>query len=345
MVVACQIDCYRLRPWDNKIMKDDQTKSGKLPTVSPSIPSMMFAFFAMCLSSWVSGAEIVPKNYNNLPVVILKIDDLKNYKIAKLAQQEAAWDRFVSYIQSKGIKANLGAIGSNFESSNATAIAFYKDLKNDILSSGVVELFNHSMCYCPEAFDSSSNYEQQYSVLDEAQSVIRKSMGITMVGFGSGGNKRTVDTLRVMNNHPDMKIWFFGRDEISGVKLDSSKVLNLSRAFPYADIDNIESVSVFLSNFENVKTRPFMVYQGHAGKWNETKFNMFKKAMDALLNKYPKLKFMTISEYYKYSGGNDQGAERVGPITTPSKLEILRPVSRSKHHYESDLKEFTALFS
>ena len=88
-----------------------------------------------------------------------------------------------------------------------------------------------------------------------------------------------------------------------------------------------------------------MVYQGHAGKWSEAKFSMFKKAMDALLNKYPKLTFMTISEYYRYSAVNDQGAAPISPLTTPENLKILRPISRSMYPSEGELKEFAALFS
>jgi hypothetical protein len=288
----------------------------------------MLLFSAICASTSVSKAAIIPKPYNNLPVIILKIDDLRNYKVAKFAEQEAAWDRFLGYIKAKGLKANLGAIGEYFEASGSVATAFHKDLKNDILATGVVELFNHSMCYCPDAFDSSSDYSQQYAVLDKAQSVTRNALGVTMVGFGSGGNKKSADTIRVLNNHPNMKVWFFGRDELNGIKLDKNKVLNLSRELQYSNIDKIESVSVFLSNFEDVKNKPFMVYQGHAGKWNDSQFNMFERAMNALLEKYPGLKFMTISEYYKYSSGNGQVSEPIRPLTTPSDLQVLHPITK-----------------
>ncbi len=284
--------------------------------------SSMFIFFALCSSSWLNAAEIVPKNYNNLPVIILKVDDLKNYKLDVLTQQEVAWDRFISFVKANKMKANAGALGDQFDTYNAVDVEFYEDLKRDFLGSGVMELFNHSFCFCPEAFDSGSSYSSQYSVLNNTQAAVKKAIGVTMIGFGSGGNRKTSDTVKVMNSHPDMKVWFFGRPEMNGIELDTSKVLNLSREYLYSDIDDITSTSVFLSNFEKVKGNPFMVYQGHPGKWNNTQLNNFKSAMSALLAKYPKLKFMTISEYYNYVTGGSAAPVVASPPNPPSNIEI-----------------------
>lgn len=244
--------------------------------------------------------EIVPKNHNGLPVIILKMDDLINYKYPKSTKDEARWDRFVSYIQAKGLKVNIGAIGSYFETASDVDRAFVRDVQRDILATEVVELFNHSFCYCPDSFGEASNYQQQYEVLDQAQAAVKNALGITMVGFGSGANKKTADTVRVMNNHPDMKVWLFGRDDYADVALNKSKVLNLTRRWRYDNLDEIESVDSFLAGFENIKASPFMVYQGHAGKWSRGQFSMFKQSINALLDKYPGIKFMTISEYYQY---------------------------------------------
>lgn len=278
------------------------------------IPSSVFSLSAAVLMGTVvafntQASQILPKQYNDLPVVILKIDDLKYY--AKGSAAEESWDRFLGYIRSKNLKANVGAIGQHFEKNTDSSRWFYEDVKNAFLKDSSIEIFNHSYCYCPETFTEASPYNVQYDTLDRAQKAIVKGLGVTPIGFGSGGNTKSADTITVMNQHPQMKVWFFGDDNV-----DTSKVINLPRTWPLSNIDRIESTSKFLESFEQFKDRTNVVLQGHAGKWSSDQFNNFVKAIDALLARYPKVKFMTVSEYYRYSSG-EKTADIIGGVEVP----------------------------
>lgn len=266
-------------------------------------------FMAAMVAIRVQAAEITPMQYNNLPVVILKIDDLKYY--AQGSEAEQSWDRFLHYIRSKNLKANIGAIGKHFDNNTDSSRWFHEDVKTDFLKDSSVEIFNHSYCYCPDTFTDISPYSVQYDTLDRAQKAIINTLGVTPVAFGSGANKKSADTIKVMNQHPQMKVWFFGDDNV-----DKSKVINLPRTWPLSNIDTIESTAVFLQNFDKFTDRPSIVLQGHAGKWTIGQFNNFSNAIDALLKKYPKIKFMTVSEYYQYSGGQ-VGANIIGNASVP----------------------------
>lgn len=266
-------------------------------------------FMAAMVAIRVQAAEITPRQYNNLPVVILKIDDLKYY--AQGSDAEQSWDRFLNYIRSKNLKANIGAIGQHFDKNTDSYSWFHEDVKTDFLKDSSIEIFNHSYCYCPDTFTEISPYSVQYDTLDRAQKAIISTLGVTPVAFGSGGNTKSADTIKVMNQHPQMKVWFFGDDNV-----DKSKVINLPRTWPLSNIDTIESTGVFLENFEKFRDRPSIVLQGHAGKWTVGQFSNFSNAIDALLKRYPKIKFMTVSEYYQYSGGQ-VGADIVESAAVP----------------------------
>ena len=41
-----------------------------------------------------------------------------------------------------------------------------------------------------------------YDTLDRAQKAIINTLGVTPVAFGSGGNKKSADTIKVMNHTP-----------------------------------------------------------------------------------------------------------------------------------------------
>lgn len=272
-----------------------------MPPISRKIAIFIALLIIMIGAKPLTAAEIVAQSHSGLPVIILKADDLVNYRVSNRAGQKENWVRLVDYLKSTGVlKVNIGAVGSEFRGASDVADAFRKDVKGSLLDSGVVEIFNHSDCFCQDAFSSSASYNKQYLNLDTAQIAVKSALGFTPIAFGSAGNRKTSDTVEVMNNHPEMKVWFYGAASLKGVTLDKTKVLNLER-MPNTSIDSIASPAVFVKNFEALKSKPYVVFQGHPGNWSNTQFTMFKKSFDALLAKYPNVKSMKVSEYYSYS--------------------------------------------
>lgn len=253
--------------------------------------------------------KIVPRQYNGLPVVLLKIDDLKFYNQNDSVDQ--AWTRFLTFLREKTIKANIGAIGENFVNDTEAYRWFYSDAKAKFVNNSNVEIFNHSNCYCPAIF-SDGTYEEQFDTLNIAQKAIVSKLGVIPIAFGSGGNQLNQYTGNVMNKHPDMRVWFFGNDSV-----DNTKILNLARTAGLTNIDAIESTSAFIENFERYLSYTHVVLQGHAGKWGTGQFNAFADAIKLLISKYPGVKFMTASEYYQYSGGSLIGGNNTTAPASP----------------------------
>lgn len=275
-------------------------------------------------AGYAAGDQSSP-NASGLPIIILKADDLTNYKSSGKSEQESNWKQFVRYLaDTKSLTANIGAVGDQFQSDGTTSKAFYDDVRQNIVIPGVIEIFNHANCFCPESFSNNVDTQTQYANVNAAQNIISSALGVRPTVFGAPGNRKSKGTVEMMNRHPDMKVWFYGIDEVEGISLNRDKVINLERV-ANTSLDSISSAQSIIETVERNQSKGYLVFQGHPGNWSDSQFALFKSAFDALLRKYPAIKSMTASQYAAQAQQGQNSPIPVTDVDEPSQVSYVVP--------------------
>mgnify|MGYP001354367382 CR=1 FL=1 len=153
-------------------------------------------------------------------IVVIKADDMRAI--------HPNWDRFFFHAKEKDIKVSVGIFGNSIESpSNEYAIWLKKSIED-----GRVEYWNH--CWDHEKWGTKeaptweycgSGYEHQKAHFERTQAAGRK-LGFTFRIFGAPYNQMDADTVRVINESPDIQGVFIrpGKDKEVDAAL-SGKVL------------------------------------------------------------------------------------------------------------------------
>ncbi len=224
-------------------------------------------------------------------IVILKADDL--YSISDRMK------KFAGYIRSKKIKASLGLIGNSLEKVDLLYFSFVEDL----YLSGFFEIWNHGYSHLlngknrngetfHEFWHSSFAYQKEH--LLKTQSLAKERLNIVLHTFGAPGNKIDGNTVKVIDNTDDIKVWLFGLDE-------SSKMV-LPR---FADIEipvHNPNYKNFLNNYNPDKE--LLVFQLHPNSWDSSRINEFKRIIGYLIKL--KVTFLNPYEYYLLRQGENR---------------------------------------
>ncbi len=206
-------------------------------------------------------------------IAIIKADDL--------AGLSANWNRFIEVSAWRSIKVSIGIICDSLQEDDEGYFDWLRARKQ----SGVVEFWVHGWDHqrLGEGRGVSefngSGYEYQKKHLTDSQELIRKILGKSLVALGTPWNEFDRDTVRVVNEDPDLRL-FFGHKE--GV-FDSGKVV--VRMFQSeADGTGKPNFETFKKLYESKKNRlEVMALQFHPLGFDERGFTEYERMLDFLL--------------------------------------------------------------
>ncbi|MDQ3392899.1 MAG: DUF2334 domain-containing protein [Bacteroidota bacterium] len=233
--------------------------------------------------------SVIIKVFNQL--VILKADDLVNDSKSIFPER---WDRFIEYIDEKGIKASIGIIGNSLASGNQ---AYFNRIKEYHLK-GNIEFWNHGYDHLINGINEkgekyhefkNSPLAYQKSQIEKAQSLAKKNLGFYFRSFGAPANGIDSNTLLALEADSTIKVWFYGDA--------ATTKLNLAR-HPSCEIE----YPVHNPDFEKLKQHydpvtDLLVLQIHPNSWDEIKFSEFFQVVDHLITN--NATFINPYEYYK----------------------------------------------
>lgn len=252
---------------------------------------MMFRFktflvvASICLSGFPSNSQQEPA------IIILKMDDLE-YKSPEFAQN---WERYVDTIRSYEINSGLGIIIDQIANSPQT----FRDSLSSWDANAQFEVWHHGwdhtkMNLPPDSANQGefkgTPYEYQKSHLEQGSTTAREELGIEMHSFGAPYNKTDEVFTRVISESETIKVWMYCDDpSYSGMCLARGESNKLESKTGVVSFDS------FLLGY-NANTNPYLVLQGHPGKWDDNSFEEFEKVINFL--KKQNHKFMLPYDYY-----------------------------------------------
>lgn len=253
--------------------------------------------------------------------IMLKLDDLTS--------KSPGWVRTVEFLKEKNVKSSIGIICNSLEKDNQA----YFDWIKSVQAGGLVEFWNHGYDHKEwtegetklQEFKGPS-YEQQKEHFSKSQQLAKDKLGITLRSFGAPFNATDANTVKVLSEDPDVKVFLYGNPRDAATL---PKVMILDRTQM-----NIEN-PLFVPNARRIeqdydilaKKRDDFVIQGHANQWDGKRFEEFKKLVEFLISKGAT--FVTPYEYYllKTGGGkNPPPAPAAAPVSAASR----RPSPRSR---------------
>lgn len=225
--------------------------------------------------------------------VILKMDDLRANK--KLSYNDS-WQRFVNVIRQYKIKAALGIVAVDLPKASLK----YKDSLRKWHNSETFEIWHHGWDhkrknYPPENSNvgefSGTPYAFQKEHFEKSMRYAKSELGIKMRTFGSPFNQTDETFSKVIEENSSIKVWLYGKDKsYSGLNLFRGSNNKLESSTGVVGFDS------FLKAYHS-NTTPYLVLQGHPGKWDNTSFEEFDKVIKFL--KEEEHIFVLPYEYYK----------------------------------------------
>jgi peptidoglycan/xylan/chitin deacetylase (PgdA/CDA1 family) len=226
------------------------------------------------------------------PYIILKIDDMTSAK----GKVHPLWKRFVNFTKERNIKASIGIIANSLEGDVPEYFQFIKDLH----ASGQIEFWQHGYDHAQwkegdktlEEF-SGSTYEHQKEDMTKANKLAREKLGFPFETFGAPFNATDANTVKVLSEDKDIKIWLYGdlKHPAGKIVLDRVGAVNIENP------TFVPSLEKFIAGYAKYPNRDVFVIQGHTTHWDDARWAEFVKIIDFLTEQ--KAIFTTPSEYVK----------------------------------------------
>lgn len=221
-------------------------------------------------------------------VVILKADDLVYVEGSIFPHN---WNKYFELVEGMGIKGTAGIIGNSME--KAPNIYFEKIKKHH--QKGNIEFWNHGYTHKLGSMNSkgeiyhefnNSGREFQRSHLERTQTLGKEKLGITFSAFGAPGNQIDKDTYALIEENPEIRMWFYGHPESRKNVLKRTKDCEIE--FPV----HHPSYQKFKDNYN--ADMNILVLQFHPTRWSQGQFEEFQNILDYL--KKAQVCFMTPME-------------------------------------------------
>lgn len=156
------------------------------------IPSLLSALLAFALPAFAADK-----------IAIVKADDVRGLN--------GKWDRFIQVSQEHGANPSLGVILQSLEKPNAA----YEEWLKKTAATGKVEFWNHGWDHkqwkdgeLPKYEFKDSGYEHQKEALAKSQAAALRVLGQPIMAFGAGFNAIDLDTAKVLNETPELRLIF-----------------------------------------------------------------------------------------------------------------------------------------
>ena len=206
-------------------------------------------------------------------IVIIKADDVRGIT--------PKWDRFFTLSEKKGVKVSAGIICNSLRGNNKD----YFDWLNKLNASGSVEFWNHGWdhkCWMTGNKKISefggSGYKHQKKHFDDSQKIMKKVFGSEPVAFGTPYNAVDAETVKVMNEDADMRMFF-----CYGVKGLENKVIAPMSLRGEGDGTGKPNFDKFKAQYIEKKNLSFTAIQFHPNNFSDVHFAEYAKILDFLI--------------------------------------------------------------
>jgi len=225
--------------------------------------------------------------------VILKADDMVDAGgTAGPGRMSSNWTAYTDIISNKGVKANIGIIGSSCNYANGAA--FWTKMA-ELLNSGRFEFFNHGYNHIVY-----TNYTQQWQHDDMVanQTLVQSKLGVTMIGMGLPENAYDATTAAAINSIPDFKFWIYG-DQTRTTKIALARDGEIENPLFVPNFALFQANYATYTNRANAAGRDYLCFQMHPNQHDDTRRTNLCQIIDFLLADGKQ--FVTLSEYLAIS--------------------------------------------
>ncbi len=209
--------------------------------------------------------------------VVLKLDDVWVVN-GGLSER---WQLVDAFCAERDIPYTIGVIANVLEGDNPAFI----DALRGIAESGRAELWHHG--YDHKAWEADgkklrefqgTGYEHQLEHLQKAQALGKEKLGVTFTTFGAPFNATDADTVRALEQLPEITVWMFAPRNTGSTKFTTPQIPAVNIEHPVHK-PNFEQ---FKLGYEKHKADPYLVMQGHPMSWDDAAFAEFTRIVDFL---------------------------------------------------------------
>lgn len=207
-------------------------------------------------------------------IAIIKADDIRG--------RTAKWDRFFSLSKEKGVKVSAGIICNSLQGEKGAYFDWLKHLQ----TTGCVEFWNHGWDHKRWNADngkqlkefSGSGYDHQKEHFEASQKLIKKVLGIPPIAFGAPFNAMDADTIKVIRENPDMRLFFcYGSKKVPGKVSAPMNLRGENNGTGKPDFTK------FKVQYDEKKDLSFAAIQFHPNGFKEKHFIEYAKILDFLI--------------------------------------------------------------
>jgi peptidoglycan/xylan/chitin deacetylase (PgdA/CDA1 family) len=207
-------------------------------------------------------------------IAIIKADDIRGIT--------AKWDRFLALSAAKGVKVSAGIICNSLRQDKSGYFAWLKKH----LSSGMVEFWNHGWDHSRWQDSagaslrefSGSGYLHQKRHFENAQTAIKRVLGIAPICFGAPFNAMDKNTIKVLNESTHTRLIF--AYEAAGLTRSIIAPMALRGE---ADGTGKPNFAAFKAQYDKQRSLSFSSIQFHPNGFSEQGFQEYAKILDLLL--------------------------------------------------------------
>jgi hypothetical protein len=202
--------------------------------------------------------------------IILKLDDLNTGG----GNVPNTWRRVTNFTTARNIKCSVGLIAKSLEIGTSSYLSYITGLH----SGGLAEIWFHGYDHSSSEF-SGKTYTDQKNRFVTSQSLAMTKLGFHFEAFGAPENLFDANTVQVMSEDSDMKVWLYGDPAQSAGKTVLTRVGDVNIEQPTFVPNPEKFASGYLANYSG---RQYFVVQGHPANWTDARWYEFVRLIDWL---------------------------------------------------------------
>ncbi|GAT33029.1 peptidoglycan/xylan/chitin deacetylase, PgdA/CDA1 family [Terrimicrobium sacchariphilum] len=232
-----------------------------------------------------------PHRGKSAPRIVLKLDDFG----PRNGNVHPKWIKVAQYAKEKNIPVTFGIVAKGLEED---APAFFQWTK-ERNAAGEIEFWNHGYDHAegPNAEGkkvqefNGTGFDHQKAHMADANRLAREKLGFPFISFGAPFNATDANTVKVLEESPDIKVWMYG----NGKQPAGKKVLSRCYAVTIESPTFIPNYADFLEGYAHNRGAEYFVMQGHPTHWNDDRWNQFIKIVEFLVAQ--KAEFVKASDF------------------------------------------------
>jgi len=260
------------------------------PKIEPGQANPIPAFDPARLKALEEEIAANPYRGKSPPKIVIKLDDFG----AARNGVHPRWLKVAEFAKARNIKVTFGIIGTRITEDAPEFVKWTKDQHD----AGRIEFWHHGWDHAERTADgkrimefSGESFEHQKQHMTDLNKLAKEKLGFAFVSFGAPFNATDANTVKVLAEDPDIKVWMYGDPENPAGK----KVLERSYAVSIENPTMIPNYGAFLEGYAHSRGAEYFVLQGHPTGWNDERWDQFVKIVDFLVEQ--KAEFVFASDF------------------------------------------------